>query len=230
MIINKLLCRIASVLKGEEFRLDARVTDGYLLWFAFSKLMMCLRGLVRLRRLVMVGKGTQLLAKSQMRFGRSVNIDDHCVVNALSREGVVFGDHVSIQKRTVIECTGSLRYLGKGLVLGKNVGVGSNSFLGCAGGIEIGEDTIIGNFVSFHAENHNYSDPTLPIRAQGVSHVGIKVGKGCWIGAKVTILDGAIIEDGCIIAAGALVTQGRYQANSIYGGVPARFLKGRFDV
>ncbi|MCC6076415.1 acyltransferase [Pseudomonas sp. GCM10022188] len=230
MIINKLLCRAASRLKGEEFKLDDRVTDGYLLQFAFAKAMMCLRGLLRLRQLVMVGRGTQLLATSQMRFGRSVSIDDHCVVNALSREGVVFGDHVSIQKRTIIECTGSLRYLGKGLVLGNNVGVGSNSFLGCAGGIEIGDDTIIGNYVSFHAENHNYADPELPIRAQGVSHVGIKVGKGCWIGAKVTILDGAVIEDGCIVAAGALVTQGHYQANSIYGGVPAKRLKGRFDV
>lgn len=230
MIINKLLCRAASLLKGEEFKLDERVTDGYLLRFAFAKAMMCLRGLVCLRKLVLVGKGTQLLATSQMRFGRSVSIDDHCVVNALSREGVVFGDHVSIQKRTIIECTGSLRYLGKGLVLGSNVGIGSNSFLGCAGGIEIGDDTIIGNYVSFHAENHNYADPELPIRGQGVSHIGIKVGKGCWIGAKVTILDGAVIEDGCIVAAGALVTQGHYPANSIYGGVPAKRLKGRFDV
>ena len=230
MILNKLFCRFASVVKGENFRLDDRVTGGYLIWFGFAKLMMYLRGLVRVRRLVMIGTRTQLLATSQMRFGRSVIIDSDCVVNALSLEGVVFGDHVSIQKRTIIECTGSLRYLGKGLVLGKNIGIGSNSFLGCAGGIEIGEDTIIGNYVSFHAENHNYSDPTLPIRMQGVSHSGIKVGKGCWIGAKATILDGAVIEDGCIIAAGALVIQGRYQANCIYGGVPARVLKSRFDV
>lgn len=230
MIVNKILCRAASLLKGEEFKLDSRVTDGYLLQFAFAKVMMYLRGLLRLRASVMVGSNTQLLARSQMRFGRSVSIDDHCVINALSREGVVFGDHVSIQKRTIIECTGSLRHLGKGLVLGSNVGVGSNSFLGCAGGIEIGDDTIIGNYVSFHAENHNYADPAIPIRAQGVSHVGIKVGKGCWIGAKVTILDGAVIEDGCIVAAGALVIKGHYQANSIYGGVPAKRLKGRFDV
>lgn len=113
--------------------------------------------------------------------------------------------------------------------MGRNVGIGSCSFLGCAGGIEIGEDTIVGNYVSFHSENHNFEDPTLPISRQGVNHVGIKVGAGCWLGAKVTVLDGAIIEDGCIIAAGALVTQGRYLANSIYGGVPAKRIKGRFD-
>jgi acetyltransferase-like isoleucine patch superfamily enzyme len=51
--------------------------------------------------------------------------------------------------------------------------------------------------------------------------------KNCWIGAKVTILDGAIIEDGCIVAAGSLITTGRYNANGIYGGVPAKLLKYR---
>lgn len=229
MIINNILSLVASRLKGESFKLDGRIPGEYLIWFAFSKFMMCVRGVLRLRRLVMVGKGVQLLAKSHMQFGRAVHIEDGCVINALSRDGLVFGDHVSIQKRTVVECTGSLRFIGKGLRIGSNVGVGSNSFLGCAGGVEIGDDTIIGNYVSFHSENHNYSDAQLPIRVQGVSHQGIKVGRGCWIGAKVTVLDGVVVEDGCIIAAGALLTQGVYKANSIYGGVPAKFLKGRFD-
>lgn len=230
MIINRLLCHVASKVKGREFRIDERVGDAYLVRFALSYCIRLLRGMLRLRALILVGRNTQLLSSRQLTFGRSVSIDDDCVLNALSRNGIVFGDNVSIQKRTIIECTGSLRFLGKGLVLGHNVGVGSNSFLGCAGGIEIGDDTIIGNYVSFHAENHNYTDPAIPISAQGVSHIGIKVGRGCWIGAKATILDGAVIEDGCIIAAGALVIQGRYSANSIYGGVPAKFIKGRFDV
>ncbi|CAD5109713.1 acyltransferase [Zestomonas carbonaria] len=227
MVINNLVSFLASRLKGENFRLDPGVTDGYLFRFAFSRGIMYLRGLLYLQRMVMVGSGVQLFAKSHMRFGRSVSIDDGCVVNGLSRDGILFGDNVSIQKRTIIECTGSLRHLGKGLSLGRNVGVGSNSFLGCAGGIDIGDDTIIGNYVSFHSENHNHSDIGMPIRLQGVSHLGIKVGRGCWIGAKVTILDGAVIEDGCIIAAGALLPRGRYVANSIYGGVPAKLIKKR---
>jgi acetyltransferase-like isoleucine patch superfamily enzyme len=107
------------------------------------------------------------------------------------------------------------------------VGLGSNNFYGCAGGIEIGDDTIIGNFVSLHAENHNYEDLDRLIRLQGVKHIGIKIGKNCWIGAKVTILDGAIIEDGCVIAAGALVPAGVYRSNGIYGGVPSRLIKYR---
>jgi acetyltransferase-like isoleucine patch superfamily enzyme len=105
--------------------------------------------------------------------------------------------------------------------------MGSHGFFGCAGGVKIGDDTIFGNFVSIHSENHVSSNLTMPIRLQGVSRQGIVIGCNCWIGAKVTILDGVVINDGCIIAAGAVVTKGNYPRNSIIGGVPARIIKSR---
>ncbi|MGE8328342.1 acyltransferase [Pseudomonas urmiensis] len=228
MIVNKVFCKLASFVKGAEFRLDPEVPDSYLLYLASDYAFRLIRGAFRLRALALVGRRVDLICRTHIKFGRALNVGDDCVINALSIDGVVIGDHVSIQKRTVIECTGSLRFIGRGLKLGDNVGIGSNSFLGCAGGIEIGSDTILGNFVSLHAENHNYTQLDVPIRSQGVSRVGIKIGRDCWIGAKVTILDGAVIEDGCIIAAGALVTSGIYKAHSIYGGVPAKLLRNRF--
>lgn len=228
-MLNKCLCAVASFIKGVEFKLDSRVPDSYLLHLILNYIFRLVRGVLQLRALVLIGKRVELISKRQLTFGRSLNIGDDCIINALSTDGVIMGSHVSIQKRTIIECTGSLRSLGKGLKLGNNVGVGSNSFLGCAGGVEIGDDTILGNFVSIHAENHNYSDADTPIRLQGVSHLGVKIGRDCWIGAKVTILDGVVIEDGCIIAAGALAIKGCYKANSIYGGVPAKFIRKRFE-
>ena len=48
----------------------------------------------------------------------------------------------------------------------------------------------------------------------------VKIGKGVWIGANVTILPGVTIGDGCIIAAGAVVNK-NCEANSLYAGVPA---------
>ncbi len=49
-----------------------------------------------------------------------------------------------------------------------------------------------------------------------------------WCGANVTILKGVTIGKGSIIAAGGVVTKnvGEYE---IWGGVPARKLKNRFD-
>ena len=49
-----------------------------------------------------------------------------------------------------------------------------------------------------------------------------------WIGANVTILKGVKIGEGAIIAAGSVVTKD-IPAYEIWGGVPARFLKKRFD-
>ena len=55
---------------------------------------------------------------------------------------------------------------------------------------------------------------------------GVKIGCNCWIGAKVTILDGTEIGNGCVVAAGAVVT-GKFPDNVIIGGIPAKILKYR---
>ena len=73
---------------------------------------------------------------------------------------------------------------------------------------------------------YNFADINTPIRLQGVTRKGIKIGNNCWIGSKVTILDGVEIGDGCVIAAGAVV-QTSFPPNSVIGGVPARILKQR---
>ena len=49
-----------------------------------------------------------------------------------------------------------------------------------------------------------------------------------WIGANATILRGVTVGRGAIIAAGAVVTKD-VTPYSVWGGVPARCLKMRFD-
>lgn len=93
-----------------------------------------------------------------------LQVGAYASIHALSTDGVKFGNGVSVGEYTRIECTGSLRHLGKGMIVGDNVGLGSDCFYGCAGGIEIGSDTIVGNFVSMHSENHVFFNLTTPIR------------------------------------------------------------------
>lgn len=90
---------------------------------------------------------------------------------------------------------------------------------------EIGDDTIFGNYVSIYPENHNYKDKNIPIRLQGVNSRGVvRIGNNCWIGAKVTILDGTVIGDNCIVAAGAVVN-GKFPDNVMIGGILAKIIK-----
>jgi acetyltransferase-like isoleucine patch superfamily enzyme len=210
-------------------KIDKKIPDSYLLNLVVSKAFMAVNGFLKFRRLsvILVGKGVTVKARSMIQAGKGLVVDDGCFIDALAVNGITFGRGVSLKKNVIIECTGSLTKLGEGLSVGNDVGIGSGSFLGCAGGITIGDDSIIGNYVSFHSENHNFSDPSIPIRLQGVNNEGIHIGSNCWIGAKVTVLDGVILEDGCVVAAGAVLKAGRYAANSIYAGVPAKRIKER---
>jgi acetyltransferase-like isoleucine patch superfamily enzyme len=55
------------------------------------------------------------------------------------------------------------------------------------------------------------------------------IGDDVWIGEGVVVLDGIKIGTGSIIAAGAVVTKD-IEPYTIVGGVPAKFIKHRFDL
>jgi len=208
--------------------IDSSITRTVVYSYLFSKTFNMLRGFAKLGRFkVCVEKHCTFKCRRLIKIKPWLNIQRDVYIDALSRKGVQFGSHVSIGCFTRIECTGSLSHLGEGFICGDHCGLGTNAFYGAAGGITLGNNVIVGNFVSFHSENHNFSDKGIPIRLQGVNHKGIVVGDNCWIGAKATILDGVHIGSGCVIAAGAVVTKS-FPDNVVIGGVPARIIKNRF--
>jgi acetyltransferase-like isoleucine patch superfamily enzyme len=224
------LMRRATALRGRPLAIDPDISVGYLGSVVVERGLMAVRGAMRFptrSSRPFVGRRVRLRSKRQLRLGRGVTLGHGSLIDATSREGVRLGNGVSVGRNTRIECTGSLATLGRGLVVGDGVGLGTDNLYGCAGGISIGADTIVGNYVSFHSEDHVFTRRDVPIRDQGVTHRGIEVGSGCWIGSRVTVLDGARIGDGAVIAAGAVVVAGEYPAYGIYGGVPARLLRSR---
>ncbi len=56
----------------------------------------------------------------------------------------------------------------------------------------------------------------------------ISIGNDVWIGINVTILDGVKIGNGAVIAAGSVVTK-NVPDYAIYGGVPAKLIRYRFN-
>lgn len=229
--MKQALNKFISNIKKEPFELDNNIPANYLIVFMMNRFINMVYSILILRSKTrcFIHPSSKIKCKNKFIFEKNLSIDRFCYIDSLSKNGIKIGKNVSIGKFTTIECTGSLRNIGEGLTVGNNVGLGSHGFFGCAGGVKIGDDTIFGNFVSLHSENHNYKDLNVPIRMQGVNRKGIEIGKNCWIGAKVTILDGVKIEDGCIIAAGAVLTEGNYTSNGIYGGIPARLIKNRHE-
>lgn len=226
MIVSA-LSQIISKIKGEKFILDPKIPKKYLLSYFYHYFIQLIWGGLVFRKWCFVAPSTVIRCKSKIRFGKNFRVASHCYIDALSDEGLCCGDNVSIGYNTYIELSGNLKKMGKGIKIGNNVFLGDRGRYGSGMGLLIiGDDTLIGNYVSFHPENHNYSDSSKLIRLQGVNGKGIIVGKNCWIGAKVTILDGTRIGDGCIVAAGAVVT-GVFPNNVIIGGIPAKIIKYR---
>lgn len=158
--------------------------------------------------------------------GKNVIIEDNVYINALSEQGIILGNNVSIARDCILICTGVIAQKGKGITIGEGTGINAKAYLAGQGGITIGSNVIFGPEVKIFSENHNYTDPQQPIKAQGVTRKGVKIGNNCWLGAGVTVLDGVTIGEGCVIAAGSIVTKS-IPDNSIAAGIPARIIKPR---
>lgn len=230
-ILHHIVQRMAQVFKGSTYRLDNNLPFSVLIGFALRRLASLLRCVLRgiswrPSRLLFVGRNVVLRNRGLISFGRGVTLGDNVLIDGLSHEGVVIGDRVSIGPYTIIEATGVIRNLGKGCRIGTNSGIGAFSFIGAAGGVVIGENVIMGQYVSFHSENHNFDRLDIPLRMQGVTRVGIVIEDDCWVGAKVTFLDGCHVGRGAVIAAGAVV-RGHIPPYSVAAGVPAKVIRIR---
>lgn len=218
-LVQKLLHKF-----GKNYTIDSRIPSSLLLRFIFIRLVMRMRGVIFLRKKVFLGTGCTILNKKNFEFGSNVTIEKHTELDGYASQKIVLGNNVKIGSYSKLLSTSHLATYGKGLQMGNNSAIGDFTHFGAAGGITIGNDVIMGSYVSFHSENHNFSDSTKLIREQGVQSQGISIGNNVWVGAKVTFLDGAIVGDNCVVAAGA-VLKGIFPDNVVIGGVPARILK-----
>ena len=92
--------------------------------------------------------------------------------------------------------------------------------------VEIGNENMFGPDVYITDSDHTFgrgiSSKSLPMKKGQV-----KIGSGCWIGAKAVILKNVDLGDGCVVGAGAVVTKS-FPAGSVIAGIPARVLR-HFD-
>jgi acetyltransferase-like isoleucine patch superfamily enzyme len=218
-------------LRNPNFRFHPQLNMGAIFSFVWQQVFNLIRGLkwffyFKNPQMSLVGRKVRLTNTPRIRFGKFLKLGDGVELSALGSEGIRLGNNVGIGAYSRLVVSTTLDNPGAFIRIGDQVGIGEFAYLGGAGGLEIGNECIVGQYFSCHPENHIAEELGVSIRLQGVSRKGIFIGHNCWIGSKVTILDGVSLGDGCIVAAGAVVTKS-FPSNSVIGGVPAKLLKTR---
>ena len=172
---------------------------------------------------ILIGRNVTFRHPKKIRLGNNVIIDDNCVIDAKgdSNHGITIDDNVYIGKNTIVYCKNGDIHLKRGVNISSFCTVFSSNKL------IIEEDTVIGAYsYMLSGGEYDYTDTETKFTDQtGMKTKGeLVIGSNCWIGARVTILDGAVVGEHCVLGAGAVVTA-PISKDSLAVGVPARVIK-----
>ncbi|NOW94060.1 sugar O-acetyltransferase [Mucilaginibacter sp. SG564] len=115
---------------------------------------------------------------------------------------------------------------GNEIRIGRNVFINQNCTFYDLGGLDIGDDVMIGPNVSIITTGH----PLDPSQRRSVT-IGkpIVIERNVWIAAGAIIIGGVTIGKNSVVAAGSVVTK-NVPPNTLVGGNPARVIRSISDV
>jgi len=114
------------------------------------------------------------------------------------------------------------RYKDAKIKIGNNVSTNNNIMLCAANYIEIGDNTLIGQYVTImdHEAHGIKAD-----KRRNLGEIGtVIIKKNVWLGNNVVVLKNSEIGENSIVATGAVVS-GKFPSNVVIGGVPAKIIK-----
>jgi len=150
-----------------------------------------------------------------IRIWKGCWIHKSAIFDLNSGGSISVGDGVEILPGAILSTYGG------SIEVGDRVYLGPYCVLYGQGGLRVGEDTMIAAHCVIIPSNHGIEVCETSMRMQPLRKVGIEIGRDCWLGTGVKVLDGVTLGDGCVIGAGAVVTRSVPQ-KAIAMGVPAR--------
>lgn len=127
-------------------------------------------------------------------------------------------------------------FISVGTTIGVGTRINGKILIKGSGSVNIGKYCAIGSDVKIISSNHSTKPVNLQYTLQ--KKIGLKaekktepviVGHNVWIGDSVIILSGVNIGNGAVLAAGSVATKD-VEPYAIVGGVPAKFIKSRFEM
>lgn len=147
-----------------------------------------------------LGENARLYVKSDWKIANSVHIETNCSIFAREpdKEGI--------------------------LLINDGSHIGDYTIIDVVDNVTIGKDVAIGPNCTIYTHDHIYTDLNLPAWKGGLISNSVMIEDGAWVGSGVTVLPGVTIGKRAVIAAGSVVTK-NVEAESIYGGIPAKLIK-----
>jgi acetyltransferase-like isoleucine patch superfamily enzyme len=171
---------------------------------------------------VIFGQNVVLRHPHKIRIADNVVIDDNCLLDAKGdgNNGITIGSGVFVGRNSILSCKNG------DIALGNGANIGFNCEIFSASRVTVGADTLLAAYCYVIGGDHDFSDPSAAVLAQGRRSSGVTIGDGAWLGAGAKILDGVTIGDRAIVGAGAVVRDA-VADGAIAVGVPARIVGHR---
>ncbi len=165
-----------------------------------------------------IGRGVTLRHPHKIRLGKNVTIDDYSVLDAKgqSNTGIHIGDDVYIGRNSIVYCKdGDIEIQSRA-----NIGTHCEIFSGDR--VCVGNGSMVAAYCYIMSGNSYDYESQVAFADQKVSSKGpTTIGRNCWLGTKVVVLDGVTIGDGAVVGAGAVVTN-NLPSSTVSMGLPAR--------
>ena len=166
-----------------------------------------------------------LQTEGNFLIGEGVRIGAHTRIYIGSKGGIYLGNRINIGRDVHLQTNDGNVKIGNGTSIQDHCRL--------YGDVNVGSGCLFAPNVFVSSGAHVFEGvPHLPIYMQEKlkpkSNLAVRVNDDCWIGANVVIMPGVEIGKGSIVGAGSVVTND-VTPYSITAGVPARFIRKRFD-
>ncbi len=175
-------------------------------------------------RNVVFGTNVVFRHPHKIKIGDNVIIDDNCLLDAKgsSNNGITIGNNVFLGRNSILSCKDG------DIELHDHANIGFNCEIFSSSKVVLEEYALLAAYCYVvGGGNYNLEKTGKPISEQPIfEDKGVLLEKNCWLGARVTVLDGVKIGHDSAIGSGALVNS-EIPPFSIAVGTPAKVVKIR---